>query len=176
MKAVIHNINLEEMSDEEFIQNYINLIRKEVSKYTKNQDTKEDLIQDCILRLLTNKDKIKEQNGKTTYILKIIRNAVKNRIQYKNSVYSYIVFDTKEQEKKYEPRQEDDYDSLDYTNIDVNKEILSLLNNTEIKIVKLLYNKYNQKDIAIKLNFSESYISQTVKKIREKLNNNGIYY
>jgi RNA polymerase sigma factor (sigma-70 family) len=176
MKATLYNINLEKMSDEEFIQNYINLIRKEVSKYTKNQDLKEDLVQDCLLKLLKIKNKIKEQNGKTTYILKTIKNTVKDRMKSKNSVYSNIVFNTKEQEKKYEPRREYDYDSLDYKNIDVNKEIFSLLSNTEIKIVRLLYTGHSQKTISIKLNVSESYISQAIKNIREKLNNNNIYY
>ncbi|RLD57489.1 MAG: hypothetical protein DRJ01_13810, partial [Bacteroidetes bacterium] len=162
IRGKICNKDIEKMTEEEFVKNYYDLILSLVSK-SSNVVNKEDLSQDCIIKLLDFKRNIHKYtfNHKKqliSYISKIIKNTIIDKNKSKNSVYSNITFSV---------GSENNLDDL----IGRKESILILedLNDVEKKILSLKYYGATQKEIANKLNTTQQTISYKMKSIKKKV-------
>lgn len=168
IKAKLCSKSICNMTDEEYVQNFINLIRKQISKYEKNNTIKEDLVQDCIISILKVKDKIIKESNPKSFLITVIKNTIIDKKKSKNSVYV-------NNNCKCDYEEIIDKSTLNINNI-YKEDIIKILNKNEIKIINMLYNNKTQKEIGKEFNLSQQRISNIIKNIRIKLNNNNIYY
>ena len=155
------DLKVEDLTDTEFIEQYIDLARFIVNKYIKLKEDREDVVQDCLIKLLENRSSINYEYNPKSYIGYMIRNCVINILKGKN---------------KYHPLNLKDEEYLNNQEIYLEEPEISfesikkVLNKKEYDIMGLYYQEgLTMEEIGNIYNVSRPSISKRIKSIKEKL-------
>jgi len=142
--------------------NYVYKIIKNISKNISNEDTEEILL-DVFMAVWNNREKLKEELPLKPYIVGVTKNAIKNKSR--NIKFTYDI---------------EEYNIENFTDINeiieqgeknkiISKELNTMKQEDNKIFVLYYYNSMSIKEIANKLNSSETNIKTRLHRIRKRL-------
>lgn len=161
-----HNINIDELINDYY--GYVYIIVKNSKNINISNEDMEEIISDTFFAVWKNCNKINSYIQVKPYLAGIIKNIMRNRyrsinINYSISDYEDTIIDTTEFEKVAEENEQNE----------IIKKTLNDMKKEEYEIFIMFYYEAKKiKEIAKKMNFSESNVKVILHRIRKEIKKN----